>query len=423
MAHALLSPSSSHRWLKCPASVALSKDMPDETSEYAEEGTKAHRLAELYCLKEFAGKGAVVTARQRTEAEGIEFRQLWSEADEDMQLAVLEYARHIREAIAHTGMPLDRIEFEHPVDVSFVTGEEGAHGTVDCFFQCGDLLGVVDLKYGRGVEVSAVKNSQLSIYALGLLNELDPFDEGVIRQVQLHIVQPRIRNFSTWHTFVKDGLTGFAIVTEAMAGRALELAREGAAEPTAKDFYPNDDVCRFCKAKVKCPALHKTLSEGFPLIPQEKVDPETRVPFEIPLPVDPESLAKAFGYLPLIEQWCDAVRAEATRRLSIGAEVPGYKLVAGRQGVRRWSDAKEAERLLKSMKVPEALRYEKKLISPTTAQKLTKPKGEEKPILSMRQWVKLDALVTRNDGKGTVVPESDPRPALSMGENFNQIEE
>ena len=85
MAHALLSPSSSHRWLKCPASVALSKDMPDETSEYAEEGTKAHRLAELYCLKEFAGKGAVVTARQRTEEENAEFRELWKSADEDMQ--------------------------------------------------------------------------------------------------------------------------------------------------------------------------------------------------------------------------------------------------------------------------------------------------------------------------------------------------
>ena len=422
MSHALLSPSSSHCWLKCVASVAMTKDMPDETSEYAEEGTKAHRLAELYCIKSFEGQGRIVKARQRTEEERAEFWDLWNSADEEMQTSVIEYVKHIQHAVSHCVDPLDLIEFEHPVDVSFVTGEDGAHGTVDCFYKCGDVLGVVDLKYGRGVEVSAKDNPQLMIYALGLLSELDPFDEGKIRQVVLHIVQPRIGNFSTWHTFVGDKTAGFQDIVTARGGRALELVR-GESQPTAKDFYPEDRVCRFCRAKVKCPALHKTLSEGFPLIPEEKIDPETRVPFEIPLPIEPEGLAKAYGYLPLIEQWCEAVRAEAIRRLSIGAEVPGYKLVPGRQGIRRWGDAKEAERLLKSMKVPDALRYEKKLISPTAAQKLTKSSGEDKPVLSMRQWAKLDALVTRNEGKPTVVPESDPRPALLKGENFKQIKE
>lgn len=141
------------------------------------------------------------------------------------------------------------------------------------------------------------------------------------------------------------------------------------------------------------------------------------------MPTETEALSRALSVLDLIDQWTSAVRAEALRQLEVGNHIPGYKLVAGRAGIRRWTDAKEAEAKLKSMKVPEALRYEKKLISPTAAAKLTKAKAGEAPVLTERQWAKLEALITRNESKGAVVPESDPRPALDMGEGFKVIEE
>jgi hypothetical protein len=45
--HSRIGASSMHRWATCPGSVRLSKDMPNISSSYAEEGTRAHELAEL----------------------------------------------------------------------------------------------------------------------------------------------------------------------------------------------------------------------------------------------------------------------------------------------------------------------------------------------------------------------------------------
>lgn len=44
--HALLSASSSHRWLNCPPSVRLSESYEDKGSSYAAEDTDAHALCE-----------------------------------------------------------------------------------------------------------------------------------------------------------------------------------------------------------------------------------------------------------------------------------------------------------------------------------------------------------------------------------------
>lgn len=284
MTHALLSPSACHRWRACPASVVLTKDLPDESSDFAEEGTRAHRLAELKLLGTPQFSGTAVTARRRTDAETEEFKTLWADAPDEMQAAVCVYARTIADLIGE-GKP-SYFMVEHPVDVSSVTGE-------------------------------AFK-----------------------------------------------------------------------AEPVIADAVPQ---------------VVEALS--------------------IPVPTEAEALSRALNVLDLIDQWTSAVRAEALRQLEIGNKIPGYKLVAGRAGIRHWADAKEAEAKLKSMKVPEALRYEKKLISPTAAAKLTKAKAGEAPVLTERQWAKLEALITRNESKGAVVPESDPRPALDMGEGFKVIEE
>lgn len=394
MTHALLSPSACHRWRACPASVVLTKDLPDESSDFAEEGTRAHRLAELKLLGTPQFSGTAVTARRRTDAETEEFKTLWADAPDEMQAAVC---------------------------VSSVTGEAGAHGTVDCVVRVGEHLYVVDLKYGRGVKVEARCNEQLSIYALALCDELDPFGDDPVTTIHIVIVQPRLNHIDHWTT-TTGGLRSFAEDVKARGARALALC-DGAATESA-DFGPSESVCRFCRAKGTCPAIRGAVVEAFKAEPViADAVPQVVEALSIPVPTETEALSRALSVLDLIDQWTSAVRAEALRQLEVGNHIPGYKLVAGRAGIRRWTDAKEAEAKLKSMKVPEALRYEKKLISPTAAAKLTKAKAGEAPVLTERQWAKLEALITRNESKGAVVPESDPRPALDMGEGFKVIEE
>lgn len=419
MTHALLSPSACHRWRACPASVVLTKDLPDESSDFAEEGTRAHRLAELKLLGTPQFSGTAVTARRRTDAETEEFKTLWADAPDEMQAAVCVYARTIADLIGE-GKP-SYFMVEHPVDVSSVTGEAGAHGTVDCVVRVGEHLYVVDLKYGRGVKVEARCNEQLSIYALALCDELDPFGDDPVTTIHIVIVQPRLNHIDHWTT-TTGGLRSFAEDVKARGARALALC-DGAATESA-DFGPSESVCRFCRAKGTCPAIRGAVVEAFKAEPAiVDAAPQVVEALSIPVPTETEALSRALSVLDLIDQWTSAVRAEALRQLEVGNHIPGYKLVAGRAGIRRWADAKEAEAKLKSMKVPEALRYEKKLISPTAAAKLTKAKAGEAPVLTERQWAKLEALITRNESKGAVVPESDPRPALDMGEGFKVIEE
>ena len=118
----------------------------------------------------------------------------------------------------------------------------------------------------------------------------------------------------------------------------------------------------------------------------------------------------------LVEQWCKAVRAEVESRLLQGQEVPGYKLVQGKRGARAWTSAEEAEAILKSMRLKQDEMYDLKLISPTTAEKVLKE--------SPKRWNRIAPLISQSEGKPSVAPESDKRPALVLGaveDDFEQV--
>ena len=126
----------------------------------------------------------------------------------------------------------------------------------------------------------------------------------------------------------------------------------------------------------------------------------------IPVPDSPEHLAAAYRYVSMIRSWCDAVEDSTRKRLAEGAAVPGWKLVAGRAGIRKWSDVKEAEEILRrALKADEV--YDRKLISPTSAEKLMKAKR-----IGPKQWERLNELISRADGKPAIVPADDPREAI-----------
>jgi hypothetical protein len=162
------------------------------------------------------------------------------------------------------------------------------------------------------------------------------------------------------------------------------------------DLEPGESQCRWCRAKATCPALAQRVTDEFEAVPAPNAETDAR-------------LAQAMGNVELIEGWCKAVRAETERRLLAGQPVPGFKLVEGRRGARKWADEKEVEAALKSMRLRDDQMYDFSLISPTSAEKLHKT-----GTIGPRQWPKLADLITQSDGKPSVAPESDKRPAIAV---------
>lgn len=416
--HALLSPSSAHRWRNCPGSVALTKDLPNVSSPYAEEGTRAHRLAELALaywheaerLTEgygFAGDPSCAAVRD-------EYFALRDKAGEEMNAAVGTYLQAIENK-----RPYSWLKVEERLDVSGITGEEGAAGTADCVMLQGDTLWIIDFKYGKGVQVAAEHNDQLSIYAIAAYGQLDFFAQAGVQRIGLQIVQPRIDHIAEW-VFPVSEIEGMRARFKEAGAEALREARQYDEDHgAALQLNPSEGACRFCGAKATCPKLREQVAElvesQFEVLPPEM----PAAPEAIPVPQEIDQLAKALKWIPLVRTWCDAVNDAALSKASAGEDIPGFKLVAGRAGPRQWDKA-QLEQVTKLLKggLRMADLYEKKLISPTSAEKLMKA-----GTLGEARWKKLGEFITRSEAKNTLVPESDPRPALPKVESaFNVLQ-
>jgi len=312
--------------------------------------------------------------------------------------------------------PDAELHVEVPLDISAITGEEGAKGTSDTviLLHSSQTLIVDDYKHGRGVAVAAEDNEQLVIYAGAALAEFDLL--GDWQHITMRISQPRINNDSEW-TVTREHLEQMLARISATA----ERIRTGSVETLTAT--PGEKQCRFCKAKATCKALRDEVTDTVTgsstatpeefdalVIPTPKVDDDARIP---------ESwLSVAMSKVDLIEDWCKAVRAETERRLLAGSDVPGYKLVEGRRGARKWTDEKVAEETLKAMRVKHEQMYEYSLISPTTAEKLAKSE-----VIGPRQWPKLKELITQADGKPSVAPVSDKRPPIVITPVVDEFED
>lgn len=397
-AHATLSPSGAERWMQCPGSVPYERNFPDKSSSFADEGTAAHEIGELALLSK--AKLASAFVGHKTEV-GIE-------ADEEMCKFVQVYVDAVMDYVDPEGQN-NMLLVERRVDFSPFIGYENSTGTADAIvITQDDELQVHDLKFGRGVEVSAEENKQLMLYALGALNDYGML--GDFKQIRMVIHQPRLRARSEWVISLEDLLT-FGKEAKAAAKRAMGCLENGF---TTEDLIPGEKGCRFCKAKAECKALNQhvsevvtgkfdDLSEGDP----EQVAEGIKVVIEELSAQEPDVLAKAMQNVGLIEQFCKAVRAAVFSKLESGDTVEGFKLVKGKLGNRAWVDADKAEEVLKSMRVKKDDMYSLKLISPTAAEKLLKDNNP-------RKWSRLQEQITRKDGQPSVAPLSDKRPALQM---------
>ena len=404
--HALLSPSAAGRWFECPGSLWATKDIPDTETAYAAEGTTAHALAE-YCLKN--NKPASSLLGMKTAVNDIN-------VDDEMVEAIQGYVETIK-GIMDTKHDIVAFEVEQKLDftellnleaIKLALGEDTpirrAFGTADVIILGDGELQVHDLKYGKGVRVSAVKNKQLLIYALAAYRYYSLCCE--ISKISVHIHQPRLNNYSEYN-LTPNELFEFGQLLEKKAFHAYTVYYNG---PTNDmDFSAGDSQCRFCKAAGTCNALASQVAEDigaeFDVIDDNTV---TQVSLS-----DGLEISKKLSVLDKIEAWVTAVRTTAHSMLSQGQQVPGYKLVMGRQGSRAWRDPEEAEKLLKSFRLKQDEMYNRKVISPTQAIKVLKD--------SPNRIAKVEEVITRPDGKPTVVPETDKRPAISIADDFTDL--
>jgi hypothetical protein len=408
MAHAKLSPSGAHRWMRCPGSVVLEAQYPDSSSAYAREGTAAHELAALVLEDGDATAQTYVGKRIAYNDHGEDVQ--WP-ITQDMADYVDDYVKLVRERAEGATLLVER---KLPID--HITGEKGATGTSDVVIidHANAEIVVIDLKYGMGVRVSAEENEQTQLYALGALEEYSVL--GDFAHVSMLIHQPRLNHVSEWTITVEQLLT-FAKSASFAAGHC-DLARSLEGEDAIAGFLsPGEKQCRFCKAKATCPALRAEITEvvgGSPVATAE--DFAQFMPVNNDGEVGGNYLSIAMSKVGLVEDWCKAVRAEVERRLLAGQNVDGYKLVEGKRGPRKWVGDDAVEALFKSFRLRQDEMYDFSLISPTKAEKVFK----ENP----KRWAKVKDLITQSSGKPSVAPATDPRPAkqsVATAEDFRDF--
>ncbi|EMT2447089.1 DUF2800 domain-containing protein [Acinetobacter baumannii] len=416
--HAKLSPSAAHRWMHCAGSMILEKDIPDSTSEHADLGTAAHFLASESLEQ---GKNATdFLNRQIYIKDGAAH---WSDLDEQVKLSSyftvdLEMTENVQVYLDAVRSQAEGNELlvEQRVEFSNYINSENAFGTSDAIVLTADEIQVHDLKYGRGVKVDAENNEQLKLYGLGALNEFGLI--GDFKQVRMVIHQPRLGYMSEAVCTIEE-LEAFAqeAKTSAEFIRCLEVGLGegdmGAIADFEASFNPGEKQCQWCKAKANCEALAKhnlqTVLGDFDDLTEVDLSTDITQATKQVANHENDKLGQLYAAIPLLESWIKAIDSAVHQKLHAGEQVQGFKLVAGRQGARTWANPEDAEAMLKSMRLKTEEMYDLKLISPTTAEKLKKAE-----VIGPRQWTKVEALITRADGKPTVAPENDKRPSLDV---------
>ncbi len=378
--HALLSPSAAHRWMNCTAAPLLERDVADKGSIFAEEGTLAH----AYCakkLKTFLGLPTEDEDREITELNGKYHSGEMDEYTDTYTTIVLEKFNAARKQTKDAQLLVEvKLDFSHYIPDAF--------GTSDAVIISDGVMEVIDFKYGKGVKVSAIENPQMMIYALGAW---DVFNfEYNITKVRMTIVQPRIDNLSEFEISASD-LINWAVD---------EL------QPKAKEAYTGGKQkagawCQFCKVKPRCKALATTCINT----QQANQDPKLISKEEMEQTVLP--------LLSTFKTWISGVEEYSLQQALDGVQYEGFKLVEGRS-MRKVTDPKAIMNLLGKEGIAK-----ESYIKPTELRSIT----DLEKLIGKKRFNSLCAdYIRKPQGKPTLAPESDKRPAFNQAaDDFKDI--
>lgn len=369
--HARLSASGSKKWTNCPGSVRLEEQFPDEGSSYAAEGTTAHALAELKLLE---ATGQITKKDFGKRASGLETDAEMDEYTEGYKDYVLE-----RFAAVSAECPDAKLSVEERLELSEYVPD--GFGTGDAVIVGFHVLEIIDLKYGKGVPVSARDNSQLMLYALGALTRYDWLYD--VRKVRMHIYQPRIDNVDVCEKDAEE-----LYMWGAWVRQRAKLALKKNAECVAGDYCDSG----FCKARPICRAYN------------DEKQRLAYLDFKQPAELSDEEIAEIIGKADELAKWAKLVSDYALdRAVNHGARYPGFKLVEGRS-CRTYTDETAVAERLENAGCSE---------SDITVKKLKGITDMEKLLGKKRFAELLDGLVVKPAGKPVLVPETDKRPELN----------
>lgn len=372
--HALLSASSSHRWIHCPPSARIAAKHPDTAGEAAKEGTAAHALAEWKLRK---GLG---------EKPGRRPRSKWQ--DQAMDDHTTDYAEYVQGKIAtaRQACPDPMVQIEYQVNYSHIAPE--GFGTADCLIIAEPVMYVIDLKYGKGVKVDAERNSQLRLYAAGALNEFRFLYD--IREIETTIFQPRLGNVVS-ETVTVGELDAWAEYVKPIARTAWN----------GRGRFAAGEWCQFCPIAATC---RERTSHALSVAKHE---------FAPPPELTVEELADVFPKLAEVKKWAEKVEKHMLGQALAGTTYPGLKVVEGRSNRRYGDETKIVETLTQAG------------VEDFTVTKLKTITELEKQVGKKQFSELLNGLIEKPRGKPVLVLASDKREEYQVtpGQDFQKLDD
>ena len=413
--HAILAPSASKRWMTCAPSARLEAQVPSKDTAYTREGTIAHSMAEALLLTardsgwnawdvdfpekfHLAYDSVQSSKKGKIAGHGEELRKAVDEALEEkldpwemLETVASYYCRFVFEDYleALTEDPEAALLIEQKLKLTEYIPE--GFGSSDAVLIWGGTLQVYDLKYGKGVKVSAKANPQMRCYALGAW--CGPGEMYDLEQVKMTIIQPRLQWVSSDEMTVAELLRW---AKEELRPAAV-LAYQGGGE-----FVPGDH-CRFCNVAARCKALAANASK----LNASRGDTAL---------MTNEEVAEALRNIAPLKSYLAGLEAYALEKALEGQTFPGFKVVEGRS-LRQISNQEEAMKVLKGAGFDEESYCKpKELKTISDLEKLLKKKGFQEL---------LGEYVIKPQGKPALVPDDDPRPALNSAssamEDFKDV--
>jgi len=389
-AHALLGASKASQWINCPPSARQQESIPDKRSEYADEGTTAHELGEIKLRQRITVCNSAERKRLDDALEKVKDNKFYGP---EMENAIQEYVDLVGERFMESKARSSDAVVLLEERLDFTEWVPDGYGTGDVVLIADGVLEVIDLKYGKGVPVSAVGNPQMRLYALGAWVAYSYLYD--IQEIRMTIVQPRLDSVSSDTMPIDELLEWAETVVKPAAGQAF--AGEGE--------FKSGDHCRWCKVKGNCRARADANMEAL------------KYEFKDPALLDNEEIGSILFVAEQLKAWAKDVEDYAFEQAKEGNKIPQWKLVEGRSN-RAITDKDAARTVLEAAQLePE------KYLKP---QELLGIGDLEKRVGKKELAALLDGLIIKPQGKPVLVPESDKRPELNSvekdfaGEEFSE---